>query len=118
MWGFATLTLLKMCKRKKTQRTGIKVHEVELQDTDPDDEPNELFIGTITLKVNTVQSTPGSENIHVQGIPIKFKLDTGSEADILAKKDLDKLSGITIKPSKTKLISYSKHEIHSWGAHK
>ena len=77
----------RMCKSKRTQRMGRKVHEVELQDSDPENEPNELSIGAIRLKVNTVQSTQWSEKINIQDIPIRFKLDTGSEADILAKKD-------------------------------
>ena len=101
-------------QHQKTARR--KVRDIGKEQSD--NEEDGFFIGSITsneLKVGSLQKSSWTESLHVQGIPIKFKLDTGSEADIIPKCDFEKISHATLQPTNVKLTSYSGHKLHPIG---
>ena len=69
---------------------------------------DELFIGV--LKTNS-NKRAWIQDIKIQNAIISFKLDSGSEADILPAQEFDRLKGIPISPSSTKLVSYTGHKM-------
>ena len=63
----------------------------------------------------TIYKPPWIETIQIQDVPLKFKLDTGSETDVLPYNIYQKLSNVKLQPSHVKLRSYSGHHLSPKG---
>ena len=101
----------KFCKGKKKVQTLSQSVEPEQIDDDV------LFIDAVTKQGQTkVKSDECFSTLDVQGTPIRFKIDTGSQANIIP---LRKLQSFQHKPvvrkSTTKLTSYSGEELQVKG---
>ena len=70
----------------------------------------DLFIGELYTKEED-QAGLWYTNIKMKNQTVRFKLDTGSEANLIPCHMYNKLSGATLKPSMCKLITYSGHRI-------
>lgn len=134
------------CKKKGHYRRYCKtkgVHEINEYETDSDsdcdycdyssdndsclnnDSSNTNIVWTIStvepsakpVHSQTVNTVEWFENILVQGQEIKFKIDTGSQVNVLNKLDFQKLGIPISKINKigTKLTSYSGHMIDTMG---
>ena len=102
-----------ICVCRKTNR---KTHAVEAYeyDDDADDDSSidiELFAGALMIDSIGTHSSAWTETFTMRGHAVTFKLDTGSEADVLPLKDFEKISGATLKPPRVRLRSYSGHRI-------
>ena len=95
----------------KDKRQSHHVHHVEQHDNSDEDDPpiDSLFIGEIT--VDSVHMSPWTETMNINNQKITFKLDTGSEADILPYECFNLMSNTTLHKSHIKLVSYSGHNI-------
>ncbi len=94
------------CRVKKRQKQVQSVVEAQ---GESEDSECELFIGEIT--VDSCHKSAWTEKIFIGDSVIEFKLDTGSEADIIPLKDFQQITGAKLAPSKLKLVSYSGHKV-------
>ena len=94
----------KYCQSKRT---------VQSVASNEHDEPDNLFIVAVSKATNTkVQSDECYTTLDVENVPVKFKVDTGSQVNILPLhtfNDLNTTSEIT--KSTTKLTSYSDNQL-------
>ena len=74
------------------------------------DSEDELFIGEI-LAVGEISKAPWTKTFVFENHPVCFKLDTGSEANIMPFNDFQKLHRAQLRSTNIKLVSYSGHKI-------
>ena len=89
-----------MCRSTSKQGAGKPRNTKKVQELGLDREDDELFIG---------------ETIQIQDVPVKFKLHTGSETDVLPYNIYQKLSNVKLQPSYVKLRSHSGHHLSPKG---
>ena len=101
----------KFCKGKKKVQTLSQTAEPELNDEDV------LFIDAVTKQGQTeVKSEECFSTLNVQGTPIRFKIDTGSQANIIPVNKLQSFQcQPVVKKSTTKLTGYSGEELRVKG---
>ena len=75
-------------------------------DEEEDSTDVNLFVGSITREE---EQQPGLwfKDIVIQGQTVHFKLDTGSEVNLMPKHIFDKLTRTELKPTKCNLITYT-----------
>ena len=97
----------KACKKCGKQNHFAKVCKSVLKTHSLD--AHELYVGAVEQEkeINSVNSTEEEWNITVEiyNKPLKFKLDTGAKCNVLPIEKLD--STIQLKPTTTRLVSYS-----------
>jgi hypothetical protein len=87
-----------MCRQKSKSS---REHAVEEQQDNSSTDTSDLFIDAI-LQVDSLTKT---EWTHIlKGKPVRFKLDTGSDTDIISETDANRCS-LTIQPSNAKLTT-------------
>ena len=93
----------KWCRSKK------KVNAIA-QDTNSDDE---LFIGALTKHATTeIKSNECFVTLEIQGATIRFKVDTGSQANIMPTSKFELLKPRpSIEKTSTRLISYTGEDL-------
>lgn len=87
-----------------------KVHEIDInsdEDGSSSDENRNLFVGKISVN----DQSHWVEQIIIDNHTVSFKLDTGSEANILPHSDFKHLHNRQLRESKVKLVSYTKHKL-------
>ena len=109
-----------VCRSKDnptTPQNQAMVHEIEVQDyslpTTEEYSEQRLFIGQLTI--DGIHLSPWTETLEIQGKPITFKLDTGSEADILTLSQFNNLQNLELSPPTVNLVSYSGHRLTPHG---
>lgn len=100
---------VKMCRYKGNARdSSPKVHQVGRQDQNSDQESeSELFIGAINMNEWYVECLINNEKI-------QFKVDTGSQANILTQKIVKRLN-LNIKKSRDRLKNFDGSDIACLG---
>ena len=101
----------KMCNGRKAKAAPVDAIEVDPNNV-PEEEAEssgsdeELFVGRVEE-----ERKPGPRSwyktIMVGTEAVRFKLDSGSEANIIPKKIFDKIHNTTLKPSICNLVTYS-----------
>ena len=118
----------KVCKSKPTSATPIneivyEKHNAVEEYGQPAEEEEEiaeiaaiddLFIGAITNEGES-DSELWYVNLDVEDTPIRFKMDTGSEANTIPVDVFNKLHNVTMQPPRCSLITYSGHRIQPQG---
>ena len=96
----------KFCRGRRTVQS-VATHEQEDSDSDS------LFIGTVTKTNKTeLQSDECYTTLNVENVPVKFKVDTGAQVNILPLHMYTSLnSQVKLEQSDTKLTSYSNDEL-------
>ncbi|XP_021361397.1 uncharacterized protein K02A2.6-like [Mizuhopecten yessoensis] len=100
---------------KKCFFKGAKVHDVEAL-PDSSDSNDEFFIDSIQTPRNANQAF---YTLHVgpQKVPVRFKLETGSQANILPNSLFETLGNQgKLQPSSEKLSAYSGHTLDTLGS--
>ncbi|XP_021368026.1 uncharacterized protein K02A2.6-like, partial [Mizuhopecten yessoensis] len=100
---------------KKCFFKGAKVHDVEAL-PDSSDSNDEFFIDSIKTPSNANQAF---YTLHVgpKKVPVRFKLDTGSQANILPNSLFETLGNQgKLQPSSEKLSAYSGHTLDTLGS--
>lgn len=80
--------------------------------TEYDDE--DLFIGMIGTDKETKDDLWYAD-INIEGQDVHFKLDTGSEANIIPTQIMNTLQNITVKPARCRLITYTGERVKPEG---
>lgn len=87
-----------------------KVHTIEDSDTDSD---NEFLVNTVANASKKDKDWIVKTSINNKFV--NFKIDTGSQCNILSKSLYDKISSGKLAKSKSRLVSYSGHRIDTTG---
>ena len=99
----------KMCITRKAKMAPVDAIEVDPNNI-PEDEAEssesdeELFVGEVADERGTGL---WYKTMMVDAEAIRFKLDSGSDANIIPRKVFDRLQNKTLKPSKCNLVTYS-----------
>lgn len=89
-----------------------KVHQIDELDSDYEDE---FFVGTIDTDKNSSEND-WKVQLSVNDVSVDFKIDTGAQCNVISKHLCDKIGLETsVRRNKTKLVSYSGHEIKTCG---
>ena len=85
------------------------VHDLETEETEVD--VDSLFIGTVAcVEVNAVtknKDTAWYTMARVMNVPVKFKIDTGADGNVLPLSIVESLPGhIQLQPTRTVLVAY------------
>ena len=93
---------------------GRKIHQIDTSDSESDDE---LFLGMLTLDVNTVDADDKwSAELNVSETPVTFQLDTGAKCNVITRETYNALDiAAPLSKPDTPLKSYSGHKIHTEG---
>ena len=99
-----------MPRRKKKEK---KVYQVETEHVDNNDNSsNYIFVGTITgRKHSTSTDQKWQAVINVQGNSVRFKLDTGSEANVLPLNVLNEIKSPKLEETTTLLCAFGEHQV-------
>ena len=84
------------------------IHEEE-------DATMDLLVGAIGNNKKDNKCDLWYVDIYINEVEIQFKLDTGSEANIVQKETFDKLKNIKMRPSRCRLIIYTGQHIEPIG---
>ena len=97
----------RFCKGKKKVQVLSQTAKPEISDDDV------LFTDAVTKQGQTeVKSDECFSTLNMQGMPIRFKIDTGSQANIIPVSKLQSFQcQPVVKKSTTKLTSYSGEEL-------
>lgn len=99
-----------VCSKSKKS---VKMVEKQHEDTEESDEERNHELLAITKKIHGVA---WKEDVQVSGKILTFKIDTGSEVNIMSKSVYDLLPHkIALATTKSKLTSYTGHEIDTLG---
>lgn len=101
-----------MCTIKRKQDFRPRVHAVEREENSEDEYA--FGINSLSLQIDSVQSEKEQwlEDISVKNTIIRFKLDPGSEVNLLPHSDFLRISKRPeLTKSTSKITSYSKNEI-------
>ena len=93
---------------------GRKIHQIDTSDSESDDE---LFLGMLTLDVNTVDADDKwSAELNVSETPVTFQLDTGAKCNVITCEKYNALDiAAPLSKPDNPLKSYSGHKIHTEG---
>lgn len=107
--------ICKSCNRRNHLTKCCKTKKVEIieQDSDDNNSNESFFVHSIEDDVDT---TDWLQKVYLSGkIAVKFKLDSGSQCNVITRKIADK-AGAVIKPCTTRyLTSFSNHKIQVLG---
>ena len=93
----------KFCRSKRSVQS-VASHAQEDSDS--------LFIGTVSINKTELQSDECYTTLNVEHIPVKFKVDTGAQVNILPLQTYTSLNTQTkLEKSDTKLTTYSNDEL-------
>ena len=79
-------------------------------DNEHDEYGEDLYIGAI-FKKHTPTNNLWYKTIYIAGQTVKFKLDTGSQVNIIPRDIFNNSKEATLRPTTGKLITYSGHHI-------
>ena len=98
----------KYCRSKRT---------VQYVGSNEKDDSDNLFIGAVSKTNKTeLQTDECYTTLDVEAVPVKFKVDTGAQVNILPLHTFNNLNSETsLVKSDTKLTSYSGNELHVKG---
>ena len=107
----------KVCKTKRPNP--VPIDEIDLDENNREGEEvemedTELFVGTMMTGEEDNRSL-WFENVQLGGSSIPFKLDTGSQANIVPRMVYDRLTNVVLRPTKSTLITYSGERIRPDG---
>ena len=93
---------------------GRKIHQIDTSDSESDDE---LFLGMLTLDVNTVDADDKwSAELNVNEKPVMFQLDTGAKCNVITRETYNALdTAAPLSKPDAPLMSYTGHKIHTEG---
>ena len=96
-------------KKQNCRFSNKKLHPVERDAIDSDDQSEAEWLFLDSLKVDTIASEKGwMEEIKIQGTPVAMKIDSGAETNTIPLKIWERLPNRPpIQPSKVKLWGYS-----------
>lgn len=105
----------KFCRSRRFKRVNEINDETETDQSSDEinyvRDTDDLFVN----QIGTSNDDDWTEEIQVKNVPIRFKLDTGAQCNVLTESIAKKLN-LPILPSKTKrLTSYSEHKISVLG---
>ena len=104
------------CKNKGHYQPQCKTKNIRtiLTDSavDPDDE---LYIASVNQHTS---NNPWVAEIDVNGIPVKFKIDTGADVSVLPESTFGKLSDVILQPSSKSLAGPSRQALQVCGQFK
>lgn len=108
---FAEMCQAKMeLQSRQTTNRSKKVHQVAEESSDDD-----LFISTISKSTsNRDDEKNWFEEIQIQGVSIKVKLDSGAECNVIPESVANRIGGIQ-STSTTRLVTYSGDKIKAMG---
>ena len=107
----------KMCRTKKKVTNRSHKQRVNTVD-DSDSSDTEYFVGTINQKDISAVNTGWYKSTAVEGVKVKFQLDTGAKCNIISHrvfKTLSRVSDKKMTKSSARLTSYSRHHIETLG---
>ena len=100
----------KVCRGGKYTK---KVYQVETGHVDNnDDSSNYLFVGTVTDRTHSTSTEhKWQEVINVQGKSVRFKLDTGSEVNVLPINVLNEIRSAKLEKTTNLLCAFGEHHV-------
>ena len=77
------------------------------------------FLGELTTSdlgaINNNGNGPWMTEVHVRGVPVKFKIDTGADVSVISEKDFLKVGKYPLQESDRKLYGPGKNELQVKG---
>ena len=87
-----------------------KVNEVYF---DSDDEGDQGFLGSVESEdsIDSVEAKPWITNILIDGVNIKFKVDSGADVTVISDKDFERFTGVKLENAKKVLCGPGKSKL-------
>ena len=112
----------KVCRSRTATRRPIDAIVIDSEPAACQDKPThqhenygaDLYVGVLSTTEN---SDPGLwyKTYMIASQEIRFKLDTGSQANILPKSMMNQMTGVTLSPPTCRIVTYSGHTMTPHG---
>ena len=95
-------------------RSKPKVNEVYF---DSDDEDDQGFLGSVESEdsIDSVEAKPWITNILIDGVNIKFKMDSSADVTVISDKDFERFTGVKLVNAKKVLCGPGKSKLDVLG---